>query len=175
MTLALALALPQEDGSPTRLRVVPAPPCAPPYDDEPGGVPHLRLVAVPEEPFVPDDTPWFSEDRTPLAELPDPAVVTGRLVQALVEVLAGARPLRHLRRELSIALYAEIAESLQDGHRSGGGRPAPRVVLSVHTQTWGEGLAEACATVRHHGRLRAVALRLEGFNGRWICTDLEGL
>jgi hypothetical protein len=36
-------------------------------------------------------------------------------------------------------------------------------------------VVEACATVRSRGRLAAVALRLEGFGGRWVCTDLEGL
>ena len=157
------------------LRVVPAPPCAPPYDDEPGGVPLLRLVAAPEEPFVLDETPWFTEDRTPLADLPDVHAFTTLLVQGLVEVLAGARPLTQLRMQTTVELYGELAERLQGGRMVRGVRPEPRLVRSVHVQCRAEGVAEACATVVRHGRLAAVGLRLEGFGGRWVCHEVEGL
>ncbi|MDP9182765.1 MAG: Rv3235 family protein [Actinomycetota bacterium] len=175
--MSLALDLPLASPVPTaaRLRVVPAPPCAPPFDDEPGGVPFLRLVAVPEEPFVLDESAWFTEDRTPAAELPDARAFTGRLLQGLVEVLAGARSLSQLRMQTSVELYAELAERLQGGSVVRGGRPEPRVVQRVHTQERPEGVVEACATVLRNGKLTAVALRLEGFGGRWLCVDVEGL
>jgi hypothetical protein len=172
MSLALDLPLPQ--AGPV-LRVVPAPPSAPPYDDEPGRPAVLRLVPSPVEPFELDETPWFTEDRTPTADLPDPQAFGGVLLQGLVEVLAGARPLGQLRMQLSVELYAELAERLQGGRHRSGGRPEPRCVGRVHVQARPEGVAEACATVRTRGRLTAVALRLEGFGGRWVCTDLEGL
>ncbi len=156
------------------LRVVPAPPCAPPFDDE-GGLPLLRLVPMPEEPFVLDESPWFTEDRTPTAELPDPVAFTGRLLQALVEVLAGARSLTQLRLQLDVHLYAELAERLQACRVPGRTRPEPRCIGRVHVQARPEGVVEACAVVRKAGRLGAVALRLEGHCGRWVCTDLEGL
>ena len=173
--MSLALDLPLASHTTPALRVVPAPPCAPPFDDEPGGVPFLRLVAVPEEPFVLDESAWFTEDRTPTAELPDSRTFTGRLLQGLVEVLAGARPLTQLRMQTSVELYAELAERLQGGRVVRGGRPEPRVVRSVHTQERPEGVVEACATVLRNGKLTAVALRLEGFGGRWLCVDVEGL
>jgi hypothetical protein len=157
------------------LRVVPAPPCAPPYDDEPGTVPLLRLVAVPEEPFVVDESVWFTEDRTPAAELPDPTPFTARLLQALVEVLAGARPLTQLRMQTTVELYAEIKERLDAGRVVRGGTPQTRAVRSVRTQVRPEGVVEASATVVRNGRLTAVALRLEGFGGRWVCHEVEGL
>src|SRR5690242_9130779 len=100
---------------PHSIRVVPAPPCAPPYDDEPGERPVLRLVALPVEPFEVDDTPWFTQDRTPTADLPDATVHTRALLQALVEVFAGARPLLQLRTRLSMDLYAELARQLEGG------------------------------------------------------------
>jgi hypothetical protein len=171
MSLALDLPLPTPVPS---LRVVPAPPCAPPYDDE-GGVPLLRLVATPQEPLVLDETPWFTEDRTPTAELPEAKAVSWLLLQGLVEVLAGARPLSQVRLQLSVELYAEIAERLEGGRHDRGGRPEPRSVGRVHTQERPEGVVEACAVVRRAGRLVAVALRLEGHCGRWVCTALEGL
>jgi hypothetical protein len=175
--VSLALDLPVASPAPgtPALRVLPAPPCAPPFDDEPGGVPFLRLVAVPEEPFVLDESVWFTEDRTPTAQLPDARAFTARLLQGLVEVLAGARPLTQLRMQTTIELYGELAERLQGGQVVRGGRPEPRVVRSVHTQERAEGVVEACATVVRHGKLTAVALRLEGFGGRWLCVDVEGL
>jgi hypothetical protein len=175
MNLALAHELlPAPAPRPPALRVVPAPPCAPPYDDEPGTVPLLRLVAAPEEPFVLDETPWFTEDRTPAAELPDPVAFTGRLLQALVEVLAGARPLTQLRMQTTVELYAELKERLDAG-RLVPGRPQPRAVRSVRAQVRPEGVVEACATVVRNGRLTAVAVRVEGFGGRWVCHEVEGL
>ena len=157
------------------LRVVPAPPCAPPYDDEPGSVPLLRLVAVPQEPFVLDETAWFTEDRTPAAELPDARAFTTQLLQALVEVLAGSRSLTQLRMQTTVELYAELAERLEGGRVVHGGAPQPRAVRSVHIQVRPEGVVEASATVLRNGRLTAVALRIEGFGGRWVCHEVEGL
>jgi hypothetical protein len=90
-------------------------------------------------------------------------------------VLAGARPLTQLRLQLDVDLYAEIAERLQGGRHDRGGRPEPRSVGRVHVQERPEGVAEVCAVVRRSGRLVAVALRLEGHCGRWVCTALEGL
>jgi hypothetical protein len=178
MSLALDLPLHLQPLAPAPapvLRVLPAPPCAPPYDDEPGTVPLLRLVAAPQEPFVVDETPWFTEDRTPAGELPDPTPFTARLVQGLVEVLAGARPLTQLRMQTTVELYAEIKERLDAGRLVRGGPPQPRAVRSVHVQVRAEGVVEACATVTRNGRLTAVALRLEGFGGRWVCQEVEGL
>lgn len=161
------------------LRVVPAPPCAPPYDDELTGAAPLHLVADPAplpEPPAYDETHWYDEDRTPTAELPPARPHVGLLVQALVEVFAGARPLHQLRRQLGMDLYAELAGRLQDGRRVPGGRPEPRCVLSVHTQERAEGVVEAAVTVRRRsGRFHAVALRLEGQGGRWVCTVVEGM
>jgi len=161
------------------LRVVPAPPCAPPYDDELTTAAPLHLVADPlplPEPVAYDDSCWFIEDRTPTAQLPEARPHVGMLVQALVEVLAGARPLTQLRMQLSMDLYAVLAARLSGGRRVPGGRPEPRCVLSVHTQERPEGVVEACATVRRRtGRFGAVALRLEGFGDRWVCTEVQGL
>jgi hypothetical protein len=36
-----------------------------------------------------------------------------------------------------------------------------------------DGVAEVCAVVSHGERFRAIALRLEGIDGRWRCTVLQ--
>lgn len=166
------------------LRVVPAPPCAPPYDDEPHAEALPLLLPGPAADPRPvtgltdavswDEACWDVEDRTPTRALPAPGPVAHALVQGLVEVLAGARPLRLFRRHLEVELYDAFATRLADGHRRPGPRPQ-RAVRSLHVQVRPEGVAEVCATVRRGERCIAVALRLEGFGGRWLCTDLEGL
>ena len=47
------------------------------------------------------------------------------------------------------------------------------VVRSVHVSEPADGVAEVCALVRRGARSTAVALRLEGLDGRWQCTALE--
>jgi hypothetical protein len=47
-------------------------------------------------------------------------------------------------------------------------------VRSVHVQERPDGVAEVSATVRRGGRYAAVALRLEGVDGQWRCTELAG-
>jgi hypothetical protein len=45
----------------------------------------------------------------------------------------------------------------------------------LHVQERPEGVVEVCATVQRGGRVAALALRLEGFDGRWRCTVLQGV
>jgi hypothetical protein len=168
--------------APPRLRVVPAPLSAPPYDDEPAPAPRLRLVPAAPEVVAPAcfdprrfDEAWFEPERTPADQLPPVRRHAAVVVQALVEVFAGARPLQQLRRELSMELYAEVYARLEGNTRRTTTRPDPRSVRSTHVQTRPEGIAEACATVRKGGRIVAVALRFEGYGDGWVCTELEGL
>lgn len=179
MTIALDLPLVAIVSRPT-LRVLPAPPNSPPYDDEPGPRPLLHLV--PDAPDLVetalgafDESHWFSEDRTPSADLPSAEKATVVLLQALVEVLAGARPLVQLRRQLSMELYAELRERLEGRTPRLTARPEQRCVRSVHAQLRPEGIAEICAMVLRRDKLAAIALRLEGQAGAWICTELEGI
>ena len=54
------------------------------------------------------------------------------------------------------------------------GRPPPegRRVRRVRVCEPADGIVEACAVVVSHGRVRALALRLEGLDGRWLVTAL---
>jgi hypothetical protein len=47
------------------------------------------------------------------------------------------------------------------------------MVVSVRVCELGPAVAEACAVVATGARSRAVAVRLEGIDGRWRCTALE--
>jgi hypothetical protein len=169
-------ALPALELEPVPLRLVAAPVSAPPYDDE-VGAPVLRLVrtAAPEKPTPFDDNAWLAAERTATAELPASHVFARTLVQGVLEVLAGVRSIKQLRRDTSPELYASLAASLEGRDMPRGRRPDLRAVRSVHVQERPEGVVEACATVQRDGRLGALALRLEGFEGRWRCTELVGL
>jgi hypothetical protein len=157
-TLALAFLLPNG---------VPAVPEAP-----------LELVCAPDLHLVPDadaalDEVEFGPQPTPRAALPEPRTWAGRFVQAVIEVLAGDRPASQLVRWTTTEVYDDVACRITSGARPGCPTPARAVVRSVHVAEPADGVAEVSALVRHGLRCTAVALRLEGMDGRWQCTALE--
>jgi hypothetical protein len=152
-TLALAFVLPTG---------VPAAPAAPP---------ELRLVPLPDSEDEADAVE-FGPQPTPTAALPEARGWAGRFAQAVVEVLAGDRPLPQLIRWTTTAVYDEVA-ALIVGPGAGPGDAARGIVRSVHVSLPADGVAEVAALVRRGARSTAVALRLEGLDGRWQCTALE--
>jgi hypothetical protein len=138
----------------------------------PGGLPaepsapDLALAPAPRRAWEPTDADDEPPDRTARAQLTDPRMWAARLGQAVLEVRSGSRPVTQLLRWTSAPVYAELAL-----HRSG---PTLRreSVRSVHVCEPADGVAEAALVVAGGDRLRAVALRLEGLRGRWVCTAL---
>lgn len=195
---ALVRAAPTADPLPP-LRLLPAPPSAPPFDDELPAVRPLRVVArpvrdragaaAPDGPagaglrLVPtgDELAGLLGDpepgrrRTPLAHLPAPRPFAHALVQRLLEVLAGLRPLSQLQRDTTFELFEQLERTVVSRPRTAGPRPSRRDVRSVHVQQRADGVAEVCATVHRDGRATAIALRLEGVDGAWRCTAMDGV
>ncbi len=131
----------------------------------------LALVTTPEEssglPFE-----RFGPRPTATSELPDPEAWARRMVQAVLEALSGVRPVAQLVRWTSLDVYA----GLQRRSALAAARPRPgrrAVVRSVRICQPADGVVEACAVVVARGRVQAVALRLEGLDGRWRMTALE--
>ncbi len=127
--------------------------------------PRLRLVSREDGP--PD----------PAEELPDVHTWTVRLVQALAEVVAGDRPIGQLIRWTDGTVYAELNRRVRllgltttAGSRGSSDRAQIR---SVHISQPAPRVAEVAAHIRHGGRSRALALRLEVHRDRWICTALQ--
>jgi hypothetical protein len=156
--------------APRPVRLRPVPPLEPPYDDE-----LATVIALPAAPTLPFEDPQSSETTdfapqpTRRADLPDPTRWAGRLVQATLEVLAGRRPLQQLMPYTDERVYIQLTGRL----RRRTGPSSPPMLCSVHACEPRDGVAEVCAVVRHGGRVRAVAARLEGFDGRWRCTALQ--
>lgn len=116
----------------------------------------------------------FGPQRTPRALLPAPTPWAGRLVQAIVEVIGGARPLAQLVRWTNTDVYDAVRRRGRYlATVDGGVQRQGAIVRSVHVVEPGDGVAEVCAVVQHGSRCRAVALRLEGVDGRWQCTALQ--
>ena len=103
-----------------------------------------------------------------------------RFVQATVEIVGGDRPASQLLRWTSGPVYVDLHRrallvARAGGHQPGVGRvqPVRPQVVSVHTSLVSAEVAEASARIRYGGRSRALALRFERRQDRWICTALE--
>lgn len=117
------------------------------------------------------------DGRPPLSEL---EVWIGRVVQALVEIVGGDRPLTQAVRWTSPRVYKQLARKTAHLGRVGGYTPGvarvqrvrPRVT-GVLSSTSADSVVEAAITVRTGARARAVAARFERIDARWVCTVLD--
>jgi hypothetical protein len=89
------------------------------------------------------------------------------LAQALIEVLAGARPLAQLREHCAPDVFA----GMEDQRMLRGSRP-PRI-LTTRVGQPADGAVEVAAVFRCAERVRAMAFRLQGIDGRWRITHLQ--
>jgi hypothetical protein len=113
--------------------------------------------------------------RTSGTVLPEPKQWATQFVQAAVEVAAGLRPANQLIRWTSDEVHGMLARRARLGRQAVlRGRPPQRsVVRSTRVCIPRDGVAEATVIVAEGSRTRAVALRLEGLDGRWRVTALE--
>lgn len=126
----------------------------------------LRLVA-PRDPFAARPTARRS--------LPDPDAWARRLLTTMFEIVGGRRPARQLSALATPAVCAAFtAAGLKSGRlgRLVVASPVPQV-RSVHVCEPADGVAELALTLAARGRVHAVAMRLEGLDGRWRCVRLE--
>ena len=151
----------------------------------PSGVPavpevatSLRLVDLPRGgdtgPRPGSTEPAIGAGRRPptgAARLPDPHRWSARLAQGIVEVLHGHRPPQQLVRWTDESVYAVLARHLAARRPStGSSRP---LVRSIRVCEPRDGVVEVSVVVHAGHRYRALAMRLEGLDGRWCCTVLD--
>ncbi|HEY3924417.1 MAG TPA: Rv3235 family protein [Acidothermaceae bacterium] len=122
----------------------------------------------------------FGPQKTASTLLPAPTPWAGRLVQAMIEVVSGVRPVSQLVRWTTAPIYDELCArvarpvaSTGTGGRVIATTRLAEVVRSIRVSEPGDGVAEVCAIVQQGARCRAIALRLEGIDGRWQCTALQ--
>lgn len=107
-------------------------------------------------------------------DLPDPRAWGRSIVQVLLEVISGHRQTAQLLRWTTIEVYDCIRTQILPPPRPGVPqvRRRPRVT-SIHVYEPDDGVAEVSAIVVGQHRTQAIALRLEGADGRWVITAYE--
>jgi hypothetical protein len=134
--------------------------------------PQLQVVPAIKSPTpvaVPDSDDYFDPQRTADDQLPDPKRWAIKITQAMLEVRAGRRPIHQLTRWAS----HPVLLSLGTANRQGQHRLAtqPGRLSSLRVDRPASGIAEIAAVVTTSERSRAIAIRLEGWDGRWVCTE----
>ena len=164
----------------TPLRIVPAPRIRPPViseldcwvpDDSRASLYVQDALAVDFDSMT--DEQLFGERPTRRDDLPDPRPWAGHIAQALVEVMAGARPAPQVLRWTTPEVYAAVARRAAVSARRGAGSTRRTVVRGVRVCEPADGVAEASAVVVDGGRVRALAFRLVGIDGRWRVEALQ--
>lgn len=143
-----------------------------PSSSGPSAVQGVLALVVTDPPTADEDD--FGPRPTATRDLPPAKDWGRRLVQVVVEVMCGQRPPTQLLRWTAQNVYDEVlAQTLP---RPRPGSPAPRRrsrISSVRVCEPVDGVAELSAVVRGQHRVQALALRLEGRDGRWQVTAIE--
>lgn len=134
-----------------------------------------RKVSTPHES---DD--YFGMEFAKSADLGDPKPILAFLAQSIIETLAGIRDIEQCARWLSDGVYQQIRQKSLASTRSRAEssvkalRPNLAVgKISVFSPR--EGVVEGVVIIHNIGRARAVAIRLEGYNGRWRAKSVAVL
>lgn len=193
--MSVATVEPAAVGAPARVRRLPVPLCEPPFDDErdAGQAQTAGALVLPFDPPAPRRLRLLpashdggdvsaAERHTTRQLLPDPRTWGARLVQAVLEIVEGDRPLGQASRWVSTDVLDDLEALTHRRARDAAGSTRPGdarrrrerpSVRSVHVCEPVDGVAEVCAVVRRGPRCTALALRLEGLGGHWQCTALE--
>jgi len=117
--------------------------------------------------------PHFGPQATGAQLLPEPRAWVQRIAGALLECMTGVRSPSQIARWVSPLVYERVNARAVIAKRRGA-RPMHRsLVRKVHVCAPDDGVVEASVVVQHDGRVRAMALRLVGVDGRWMITAME--
>lgn len=138
------------------------------------------MPAVPARRFGDDAyelSEYFAPQRTSTDQLPDPEIFLRNLTRGVLEVFSGVREVEQLARWVTEDAFRKLVvrSNLSARARSARGVPAKRpahTILSVRHSEPADGVVEAVVIVASPARTRAVAVRLEGMDGRWRATSL---
>lgn len=168
---------------PAVIRLMPAPAAEPASEGPEWHGPRGGASAQPEARYVQGSLAvdfrrgaqdsFFGPQATGTADLPAADLWARKLVQATLEVCEGTRSADQLTRWLAPDVRERVARRgvlarrrARRPHRA----PLVRAVLLCHPA---DGVCEVSAVVYSSGRVRALALRMSGVDGRWLITALE--
>ncbi|CAB4869234.1 unannotated protein [freshwater metagenome] len=124
-----------------------------------------RLYLVPTtfgEEFDDGDEPI----PTSALDLPDIHIWTMKFAVSVVEIWAGRRQPAQLISHCHRFIYLQLLKSV--GSQKEIGR-----IRTIHQNQPLDGICESTVTVRYGDRLRALVIRFEGVNEKWLCTELK--
>jgi hypothetical protein len=126
----------------------------------------LFLVPTPIDYEGEEPDSEFIRQPSPLSELPPVNQTVERYVVGLVEIWGGRRSPMQLARSSHRSVYQKLLTLTGDQ------KSIPRIRKLYLSQPI-EGVVEVTVTLRFEGRVRSLALRFEGVEKRWLCTELE--
>jgi hypothetical protein len=103
---------------------------------------------------------------TSAEELPELHAWTMTFTVALLEIWAGRRQPAQLMARCHRVIYNELI-------RKTGSQKEIGKIRTIHQSQPLDGICESTITVRFGERLRAITIRFEGVDGRWLCTELD--
>jgi hypothetical protein len=123
---------------------------------------------------------YFGNQLSQASELGDPKPVLAFLAQAVIETLAGVRDVDQSARWLSDSVYQQLRQRALASKRTrlNMNNPALRpnlVIGKISSFSPRDGVVEGVVIVHNLDRARAVAIRLEGYNGRWRAKSVAVL
>lgn len=124
-----------------------------------------RLYLVPSN-FGEEFESGFAPQPTSASELPKIEPIVGQFIFNVVEIWAGKRSAQQLQQLCHYTVFNQLQRL------SGSQKEIGRVRKTRVTEPL-DGVCEATVTVRFGDRLRVVAIRFEGLDGRWLCTYLN--
>jgi hypothetical protein len=132
---------------------------------EPLPAQRAKLYLVPTS-FGEEYEPGFEPVPTSASELPDLHTWTMKFAVSVVEIWAGRRQPAQLISRCHRHIYMQLLK--QVGSQKEIGR-----IRTIHQSQPLDGICESTITVRYGDRLRAMVIRFEGVDKRWLCTELR--
>ena len=123
-----------------------------------------KLYLIPTT-FGEEFEPGFEPVPTSANELPELHAWTMKFAISVVEIWAGRRQPAQLISKCHRQIYMKLLK--QVGSQKEIGR-----IRSIHQCQPLDGICESTITVRFGDRLRAMVIRFEGVDQRWLCTEL---
>jgi hypothetical protein len=124
-----------------------------------------KLYLIPST-FGEEFEPGFEPMPTSASELPELHAWTMKFAISVLEIWAGRRQPAQLISKFHRQIYMNLLK--QVGSQKEIGR-----IRSIHQCQPLDGICESTITVRFGDRLRAMVIRFEGVDQRWLCTELR--
>ena len=124
-----------------------------------------KLYLIPST-FGEEFEPGFEPVPTSATDLPELHAWTMKFAVSVVEIWAGRRQPAQLISKCHRQIYMKLLK--QVGSQKEIGR-----IRSIHQCQPLDGICESVVTIRYGKRLRALSVRFEGVDNRWLCTALN--